>query len=376
MFDLDLKSIFSKGEGKVVFTEEYFINHADTLSEDSWRRLSRSNEILEFSKGFFSRFHKNINWYSVLEQKEVSVDYDFMVMTHKYWKKTDLPASFLYPEAFVHDYPEKCNWDNLTMYKINSDLFNREFIRKFKDRLNWDHLSGWYEFSDEEIVEFADYMSWESYSLSTFDISYYILDRFHNELRRFMKRILNKKQIDKAYLLERADSLPMDMICRYQKDLPVEFIEKYADTLHWDNVSRYQYLHEDTLLKYFQKVNWVIASEYQVLSQEFVTTHRNLVHYNKIGKTFPLSDEFIIENQDKLDWYHICQYQNMDVKTLTKCKKRLVWQLVSRHQRMSPQFVVDNGDKINFDELVKNEDANLSKNQREVLKKIKGKLRQ
>ena len=73
------------------------------------------------------------------------------------------------------------------------------------------------------------------------------------------------------------------------------FIRKFADKVHWDQISVYQELSEEFIREFADRVNWQRISIYQRLSEGFIREFADRVDWLQISKYQELSDEFIKE---------------------------------------------------------------------------------
>ena len=75
--------------------------------------------------------------------------------------------------------------------------------------------------------------------------------------------------------------------------LEIELIKKY--NYNWAKISQHEYLTEDFIDKYCDKVDWWWISAIQILSSEFIEKYYKRVH-----------------------WYNICKYQKVSIDLLIK----------------------------------------------------------
>ena len=82
--------------------------------------------------------------------------------------------------------------------------------------------------------------------------------------------------------------------------LPEEFMEKYQDKVYWNYISTDQNLSEEFMEKYKDKVDWDYISAYQKLSEEFIEKYENKVDWFFISIFQKLSEAFIYKHKEKI----------------------------------------------------------------------------
>ena len=81
-------------------------------------------------------------------------------------------------------------------------------------------------------------------------------------------------------------------------------INKFNDT-KWYEISEFQYLTEEFIEKYENKVDWIWISAYQKLSEKFIEKYKNEVDWHLISYYQKLSGEFINKYKEKINFKHI-----------------------------------------------------------------------
>ena len=72
-----------------------------------------------------------------------------------------------------------------------------------------------------------------------------------------------------------------------------DILEKY--NYDWKKISLHEYLSEEFMNYYKDKLNWEIISEYQRLSESFIEKYKDYVDWYWISSTQKLSELFIVK---------------------------------------------------------------------------------
>jgi len=105
--------------------------------------------------------------------------------------------------------------------------------------------------------------------------------------------------------------------------LPEEFMEKYQDKVYWNYISTDQNLSEEFIEKYEDKVDWSGISYYQKFSEEFIEKYKHKVDWSLISERQSLSEEFIERYKDKVDWTWIPKSQNLSMQFIFKYQDKI-----------------------------------------------------
>ena len=87
-------------------------------------------------------------------------------------------------------------------------------------------------------------------------------------------------------------------------------IDMNTDTIYWNDISN-QYLPEEFIRKYHDKVNWFIISRCQKLSENFIVEFQDRVDWGNISYFQKLSRKFIKNNFDKLNIKFLLENENI-----------------------------------------------------------------
>ena len=81
----------------------------------------------------------------------------------------------------------------------------------------------------------------------------------------------------------------------------------------WIDISEYQYLEEEFIEKYKDKVNWGCISYYQKLSESFIEKYQNKVNWGCISSYQKLTDILIIKNYKNINYCYLKKH-NKNIK--------------------------------------------------------------
>ena len=125
------------------------------------------------------------------------------------------------------------------------------------------------------------------------------------------------------------------------KEEDINFTEE-----EWLNISSYQYLSEDFIERYQDKVDWYSISYFQVLSEEFIEKHKKRVYWSGISRYQSLSEEFIEKYKHLINWPCVSKYQLLSEEFIEKHIDEVDWYCISRRQSLSEEFIYKHKDKI------------------------------
>lgn len=103
-----------------------------------------------------------------------------------------------------------------------------------------------------------------------------------------------------------------------KKNLPLDFIEYFADKVEWDVISRYQKLNEPFIRKFAKEVYWDRICYFQKLSESFMKEFAKGRRWYWISKYQTLSEAFVEENADNVVWENIFKYQILSPEFIKK----------------------------------------------------------
>lgn len=358
---------------KIEYNELFFTQYADVLTCHDWTKLCSKINVNMFSIDFFSRFKKKINWSEIFYNK--TSDCDFLRKTINLFDFKDVPDYFQFDKQFITDFIDVVNWNaiSLNFYEHYNLLINTQFLIEFSHKINWTSLSLWYVFSEEEFDIFFNKIDWEVISINNNGLNDKIIIQHFNCLKPYLKTFCKYNQISQNILYLFAEHFPYDILCRYQKKIPEDFINKFKHLIDWKTLCKYQEISEELIEKNINLIDWESVSFYQKISLHFIQKNIDNIYLNCIGNHTVLTDDFIVKYQEHLNWNIIVTTQELSTETLQKCKHLLNWSLTSKFQKMSPDFIIENASNLNLYNLKLNKKANISHKQILALKIIKNK---
>lgn len=151
---------------------------------------------------FIERYKDELSWSLISSTQDLSREFiiknkDYINFEHlslkNYFNLEDSDFSKL-------DESNKVNWSSISM---REDL-SIDFIRTYKDKLNWSYLSINSDFTEDQMVEFKDYIDWEKAVIcqvysddfkEKYELSEYI-DEITNKSKGFVEE--REKAFDKS----------------------------------------------------------------------------------------------------------------------------------------------------------------------------------
>jgi phosphoribosylanthranilate isomerase len=141
------------------------------------------------------------------------------------------------------------------------------------------------------------------------------------------------------------DKVNWMLISGYQK-LSEDFIRKFQDKISWMNISIYQKLSEAFIREFKDKVSWGYISIHQKLSEPFIREFKDKVNWRYISAYQYLSEDFIREFKDKVDWASISMNQKLSEAFIREFKDKVDWYYISVFQKLSKSFIKEFHDKV------------------------------
>ena len=134
-----------------------------------------------------------------------------------------------------------------------------------------------------------------------------------------------------------------------------EFIEEFTakNKLSLDKIPHSQKLSESFIRKHKDIIDWHSIIYYQQhISEDFIREMIDYIDVKDLSHRKHMSDEFINEFKDQLDWDEVCQFSELSEKTIEKYEKYIVWSFwFSQNQVLSEDFMRKYKDKLHWDYL-------------------------
>jgi len=101
---------------------------------------------------------------------------------------------------------------------------------------------------------------------------------------------------------------------------------KYRPNTIIKHFKRYKYYFKD-------RINWILISIHQKLSEDFIMEYKNLVDWHYISIHQPMSCAFIEQFSNRVDWEKITIHQKLSEDFIREYRNRLHFRYILRHQR-------------------------------------------
>ena len=252
----------------------------------------------------------------------------------------------------------------------------KEYEEKYDKYLIWNLISASGKLTESDIVKNADKINWRTL-IKHQRVSEYILVKFREKIDwedAFMYQDLSSNNIASYQLDEDGNISQFTHTIKY---LSNEFITNVEDNMNleaWDALIRYQYVEEETIMKYLSKTlgnkgllfagvdpNYYIFNicRYQYLSENMIDNilAQTLINANDrsdlmeiISEKQLLTERQMDKYKDELSWQYITP--NLSEDLLIKFKDYINWAYVAVHSdKYSEGFLSDMSfylDKYNF----------------------------
>lgn len=246
----------------------------------------------------------------------------------------------------------KENYQNEDYWKFISESMHLEddFIKANYDDINIEYLIKYQVLSENLLL-------W--------------IDKFHYNSN--YNNLLIKHQILPEILLKKyIDNTPVDKLDFYNlalnQNLSDDIIDKYEKHLDWDIISQEQLLKIQTIIKYHDKINWLllplnIKTQY-LFNDSFVLIFQKENIWDNIG----WMDKVTIEclwNFKKLitnkGWISIIEHKQLSNDNIEDFINNIMphlnineiecWDTISINQKLSEEFIEKYQDKLNWDSI-------------------------
>ena len=106
---------------------------------------------------------------------------------------------------------------------------------------------------------------------------------------------------------------------------------------------------------------WYLIFKFQSIDEGFIAINKKMLemndglHWKTISACQYLSEDFIHQFRNKLDWEYICIKQTLSEEFIEKHSGYVDWYLISGWQNLSDSFVNEHSDKLDIEQLIKYE---------------------
>ena len=148
--------------------------------------------------------------------------------------------------------------------------------------------------------------------------------KYSKELTQEIKRIFEHTGIKcPIYKFENLDRFDFNVISS-QCYLSEEFMERFANKLNWEFISRWQRLSNGFIRKFKYELDWRQMVSTQALSEDLMEEHAQLIDWGNVARYQKLSEEFISKFKDRLFWGDVVNYQKLSEKFIEDNFKHIV----------------------------------------------------
>ena len=241
----------------------------------------------------------------------------------------------------------------------------------------WIHIFEVMEFSNDIIKEYIDEIN-ILYLLKHQKLNDEILlwlDETKNILKNesYVNVLLIHQQVPDKLIrkyLEITPILKVDWVClAYNQYLEEDIIDKYNDKLDWNIISQDQFLKLKTIAKYHKKINWyLLATNLKtkyLFNDSFVRYFQDMKFWDNIGWMDKVTFDCIIELKHHLSiksWYSILEHKSLTIDQLEifisdylyseiKLNDQTCWKLISANQTLSKEFIIKYANKLDWNEI-------------------------
>ena len=114
----------------------------------------------------------------------------------------------------------------------------------------------------------------------------------------------------------------------------------------WRELSEHQFLSEDFIREFKDKVNWGCISHYQHLSEDFIREFKDEVTWGWVLISQRLSEDFIREFADRVTWVYLSMHQQLSEDFIREFKDKVDWYCISAYQHLSKEFIEEFKDRL------------------------------
>lgn len=274
-------------------------------------------------------------------------------------------------EQFIERHLDKVNWDRIC---ITSDL-SEDFIRRHIDKVDWESICCAQNLSESFLREYWDQVFW--YDILMFHDN--LTPEFVREIVQFasknykgqeplIENLSNNTKVDKKIFREYEDQLNW-LIIGNENYLTEEEVFRWSDKVHWTDVIAQQHLSFPSLKKYLRSLKkygkWEFAFKYYTtLPEDFIEqyiskkTHNSREIWKSIWQDQLVSEQFIRRHIDKVenehDWYCITHNPNISIQFYKDFKDYIIWDnfiIYEKNEQFIRELIEACPEKINWEKL-------------------------
>jgi len=224
--------------------------------------------------------------------------------------------------------------ENLSDYewdKISENInLTSEIINEYPDKINWSlircHYNFEYNFIESNLLKFdfdvlvKNCLLDENLILKGWN-NYFKLHLINNQLLTDSIIDLLLKDIQDEFIFGRIIA-NQNLNNYYLEEIISKLGENQISNDFWDEISK-NYLSEDFIIKYDDKLNWKLLSRYQDFTVEFLKEYIDRIDWEEISVHQKLNEDFIIDNKSNLNWQSISSIQKITPRIVELCLEKI-----------------------------------------------------
>jgi len=129
------------------------------------------------------------------------------------------------------------------------------------------------------------------------------------------------------------------LISIYQ-NLSIVFITNHFDDLYLNNLCQYQVLSSDFLLQKKDVLNWQLIGRYQTLSDSIIEQFYDQIGLSTVVQFQTISTGFMLRHLDILPLDMLCVYQDLSMQIIDACVDKWNWSLICRYQNLADVMII------------------------------------
>lgn len=295
------------------------------------------------------------DWYNVWDEQEVSEEFIERHIDNVDWERVSCCQNL--SEDFIRKYADKVDWEDISLSQEMSEQFVREFWDKihkniffnFNKKVSNDFIREMRSKYPAEVIEIGDNCS----------VDPNIFREFLNELK--WAETGAAVELTEEQIIEWRDYLDWHNVIEFQPKISQDFVKKFLrkvkDSKKWEWAFEYKKFDEEFIEEFMSTTThkndnklWDVIwhSQTHQLSEAFIRRHIDKLSergWKSISHSSNLSVEFYKEFAENIDWYHMC-CTHMSDEMIEECGRYVRWDQVDYCER-SIDFILKHFDKLN-----------------------------
>lgn len=181
-------------------------------------------------------------------------------------------------EKYMEEHLDELDWDEVSLYQQMSV----DFITKHQKNINFTNLSVNPYITFEILDAFSNKISWPSISINGKVLSESLMYNYRNKLE--WPLVLSHQQLNLKFLIIMSEVMRKSRakaaktfwtsISRYQK-INVTYVSAYKRYINFSELSKNQYIDDDIIHKFIDKLDLRALLKYHKLSNEVLTKYKD-----------------------------------------------------------------------------------------------------